>query len=313
MTFAEIVKTTNAYKIMAGEKRNDVLSHAYLIICDDGKALRDYLKIFAKLIMCDGDEFCGECRTCRLIDKEVYPDCTFYPQEKDKILVSDIDDLVSQTYVRPLENKRRLFVLCGAENMNTSAQNKLLKTLEEPPENVVILMGATSEYPLLATIKSRVKKLEIPPIHSEILFDVLKSELTDEDRLKRAIALSGGRVGEAISSYNSGKGEELFIKCRKILNEMKTSRDVLSFVGDIDKDDISDFITAMKIEAGEIQRRIIRENVKEINGYTVGALVAIEELLDKKCDALNFNANGNMTIDRILLGILEEKHKWQQL
>ncbi len=313
MKIGELIKMTSAYKIVAGEKRSETLSHAYLIICEDGKKLKDYIKAFAKLIMCGSDEFCDDCRTCRLIEKEIYPDCTFYPKEKDKILVSDVDDLVGQTYIKPLENKRRLFVLCGAENMNAAAQNKLLKTLEEPPENVVILMGATSEYPLLATIKSRVKKLEIPPFSSEVLLSALKGEFDDEEKLKRAIALSGGKLGEAIESYSSGESEELFFKCRKILKKMKSSKDVLTFFGEIDKDKLSEFITAMKIEVGELEKKLVKENLREIDGFTVGALVAIEELLDEKRIALNFNANGNMTLDRILLGILEEKHKWQRL
>ena len=57
--------------------------------------------------------------------------------------------------------------------MNASAQNKLLKTLEEPPKNVHILLGATSEYPLLATLKSRVKKLEIPPFDNQTIYKAL--------------------------------------------------------------------------------------------------------------------------------------------
>lgn len=94
---------------------------------------------------------------------------------------------------------------------------------------------------------------------------------------------------------------------------MKSSKDVLTFFGEIDKDKLSEFITAMKIEVGELEKKLVKENLREIDGFTVGALVAIEELLDEKRIALNFNANGNMTLDRILLGILEEKHKWQRL
>ena len=148
MYVEEIIKSTNAYKIISGDKKRNTLSHAYLIICSDGESIRDYLKIFAKLISCDEDG-CDKCRTCRLINDENYADCTVYPQEGAKILTADVDDLISKTYIKPIENQKRLFVLSNVENMNTSAQNKILKTLEEPPENVCILMGATGDYTLL--------------------------------------------------------------------------------------------------------------------------------------------------------------------
>ena len=79
----ELIKSTNAYKIISGDKKRESLSHAYLIVCADGESLRDYLKIFAKLIACDNDG-CENCRTCRLISSEQYADCTFYPQAGGK-------------------------------------------------------------------------------------------------------------------------------------------------------------------------------------------------------------------------------------
>ena len=104
MYIDELIKSTNAYKIISGEKKRGALSHAYLIVCPDADFLREYLKVFARLIACSNDG-CGACRTCKLISEEGYTDCTFYPKDGAKILTADVDDLLSQVNVKPLENR----------------------------------------------------------------------------------------------------------------------------------------------------------------------------------------------------------------
>ena len=315
MSFESLIKNTGAYRIVAGEKKRDALSHAYLIVCADGERLKDYLKVFAKLIMCENgdDDFCGECRACTLIDRERYTDCSFYPAEGNKILVADVDDLVSQTYIKPLENKRRLFCLCGAENMNAAAQNKLLKTLEEPPQNVVILMGATQSFSLLPTIVSRVKRIEIPPFGEKALFEGLKEECPDGERLKNAIEVGGGKIGATIKAYGGDSAQEVGKLAEKVLYEMTSSKSILYYASKIDKDNISLFITALYRKTGEMLIECEKNGTGEINGFKTGALIAIEDMLCEKQRLLNFNANVQMTIDGILFGILEEKYKWQKL
>ena len=70
----------------------------------------------------------------------------------------DIDELIAQTYIKPIESEKRVFALVNTASMNGPAQNKLLKTLEEPPKNVFILMGIENESAILPTVKSRIKK-----------------------------------------------------------------------------------------------------------------------------------------------------------
>ncbi|MBO4262984.1 MAG: hypothetical protein J5903_04295 [Clostridia bacterium] len=313
MSLEQLIKQTNAYKIIRSEKRFGALSHAYLVIVDDGEYLRRYLNVFARLIMCGEEDFCGVCRACRLIEKEKYADCTFYPAESGSILTADVEDVICQSYIKPLENSTRLFVLCGAENMNAAAQNKILKTLEEPPENVVILMGATSDHQLLPTIKSRVKRLEIPPFGESALTEFLKEKFTDEDKIARAVSLCGGKASAAVRYCENGNGETAYALARSVLDNMKTSRDVLRYASEINKDNISDFINALEQETAKLYRLAIHSGAGEANGFKTGALVGITDMLAEMRRRLNFNANAQMTADGILFGILEEKYKWQKL
>lgn len=307
----KVIRNTNAYRIIYGEKRRGELSHAYLIVCPDGVMLKTYMKLFASLIMCENDGACGECRPCRLIDKEAYADCDFYPKDGDKIKTADIDDLVSKTIIRPIESDIRMFVLVGAENMTAEAQNKILKTLEEPPRNVCILIGATTDNALLPTVKSRVKRLDVPPFSDGEIRRALGDEYPDKAKLESAIALGGGKIGSVIKAYTDGNAEKMQAFCREVLFSMRSSKDVAKYSSKINKDNIKDFISILKSEVANL---LVKDNRKaEDYGYVTGALIAISDMLSEKERALYYNANAVMVADSVLLAILGEKYKWQKL
>lgn len=307
--YEELVKDTTAYKIISTEKKNGALSHAYLVVCADKYALKTYLKELAKVIEFQGDD--GDGRIAGLIDKNAYADCTFYPLTGERIMTADVDDLVSKTYIRPLENKTRLFVLCGAENATPAAQNKLLKTLEDPPKGVVILIGALRESGLLSTVLSRVKKIDVPPLSSEKIRSVLSERCKDKDRLETAIRSANGSAGTALALYENGEADKLNTLAKDIFAEMKSSKDVIKFVKRAGKEDIKELISALKAETTmRLENAVYGKEDKD--GFTVGALVAISEMLTDKEKAVAFSANTAMTIDGVLLSIVREKRRWQK-
>ena len=291
--YETLVKDTNAYKIISGEKKRGALSHAYLVVCADKYALKPYLTELAKVIEYQGDD--GDGRISRLIDKNAYADCTFYPLSGEKVLTADVDDLVSKTYIKPLENKTRLFVVCGAENMTPAAQNKLLKTLEEPPAGVCILIGAINASGLLSTVLSR----------------VLSDRCPDAARLDNAIKVADGSAGAALYAYENGEADKLSSFAKEIFSGMRSSRDVVGYVRQAGKENINEFISALKAETSARLDALVRGE-EDKDGFTVGALIAISEMLTRKERAVNFSANATMTIDSILLSIVEEKHRWQK-
>lgn len=307
--YEELVKETTAYKIISTEKKKGALSHAYLVVCADKYALKTYLKELAKVIEFQGDD--GDERITKLIDKNAYADCTFYPLTGERIMTADVDDLVSKTYIRPIENKTRLFVLCGAENATPAAQNKLLKTLEEPPKGVVILIGALRESGLLSTVLSRVKKIDVPPLSSDKIRSVLSERCKDKDRLENAIRSANGSAGAALALYENGEADKLDSLVKDIFAEMKSSKDVIKFVKRAGKEDIKELISALKAETTiRLENAVYGKEDKD--GFTVGALVAISETLTDKEKAVAFSANTAMTIDGVLLSIVREKRRWQK-
>ena len=224
-----LIKETNAYKSLKNDKTSGKLSHAYLILCPDGEFLSQYLKIFVKLIACGTDEICGECRACRLIDEKIYPDVSFYPERGETVTVGDVTDLIEKSYLKPVEGERKIFVIENGDTMTAAAQNKLLKTLEEPPVGTHIVIGAKSEFPLLSTLKSRVKKLEIPAFSEEKLFRAFSGEFTDKERLKRAVACGDGTAGAVKRFYSDEKLKEIEAFTEDMLVNMQSSSQVLDY------------------------------------------------------------------------------------
>ncbi len=313
-----LIKNTTAYNIFINDKKSQTSSHATLLVCDDSVMLKNYLKVFAKAFMCNEGEPCFDCRTCRLIESQTYQDVIFYPLGK-KIVVSDVDDLIAKSYVKPLENDKKLFVLNDVQDMNAQAQNKLLKTLEEPPKNTYLLLGATSTYPLLKTLLSRVKRLDIPPFSDGVLYEGLKDKYPDSERLKTAIKLSGGRVGEVESRYHSTSDKSVEDLVYDLLINMKTSKEVLKYSKLITKENVVDFIIiasktiseAMNLKSNSINNDFYNENISKIaKEFSLGALIFILDKLREAERAIAFNGNITAVSDSILFGIVEGKHKW---
>ena len=320
MDINSLIKNTKAYKIFSGDKKNNTLSHATLIVCDDSELLESYLKVFSKVLMCNSTEFCDNCRVCRLIESKQFEDVKFYPED-GKIKTKDIDDLVERTYLKPLESDKKLFVLVNAQDMNAQAQNKLLKTLEEPPKNTYILLGATSTYTLLPTIISRVKRLDILPFTDEEVYNLLESDFDNIDKLQSAVSVCGGVVSEAIKKYNDGEMQIVENLVFDIFTKMKSSKDVAYYSSKINKNNIKDVInvssrlisSVLKYKSNDKTLKIASNNVEVIsNDYSVGALLAFSEKLREIEKSLYFNGNIQANSDLLLFGLLEGKYKWSK-
>ena len=320
-----LVKDTSAYLTIKGEKESGRLSHAYLILTADGQNLREYLKIFARLMACDDAEPCGTCRNCKLIQDDAHTDVIFYPRQNKLINTEEVTSLIEESYIKPIETDKKIFVLVGAEQMNAQAQNKLLKTLEEPPANVHILLGATSEFPLLPTIKSRVKKLEIPSFSKEKIFNALKGDYPDTERLHSAIACGDGTVGGAIRLYEDKHLQDVISLSAEVICDMQSSAQVLEYSTKIInlKCDLDEFLSAQELlfrdmlvglddESLVLNRNTYLE-IKDAKGFSRGAIVYALDSIAQAKKRNKFNANPTMLIEWVLFKILEGKYKWQKL
>ncbi len=326
LNITALMQNTTAYKTIKADKKSGRLSHAYLLLTQDKDMLGEYLKTFAKLIACDEGYPCDGCRACQLIDQNAFADLLILPLNGENVLVDDVNTLISESYVKPLESDKKIFIINNAQTMNLPSQNKLLKTLEEPPRGVHILIGATSEYPLLSTVKSRVKKLEIPAFTNLQLFDALKDECFDQQRLKDAIACGDGTLGKALALYgdeNLGQAIELAVDT---LINMKSSADVLDYSNKIIAlpVDLVEFLSVLELLLRDMlvisqgKAELVNSNkakyvmASSVN-FSTGAIINAIEKINQAFERKKFNANDTMLIEWLLFQILEGKYKWQKL
>lgn len=325
--YFSLLAETSAYKIIAEEKKLNKLSHAYLFISADEESIFEYLKIFAKLFACNAQEICGSCRDCLLIEKGIHPDVIFYGKNRaDKVLVGDIKDLISQTYVKPLESDKKIFVINNFDLIDEKAQNKLLKTLEEPPFGMYFLLGASADASILQTVKSRVKKIELSCYNDQQLFEALKEDCPDYDKLRQVISAGDGTIGRAVNLYGSECFFESANFVKDLVKNMQSSKDALEFSVKLSnlKCGIEEFISTAEIffsdmlkyyELGEngVKVKEWLKDIVEAKGFNCGATLYIIDVLEKAKKRLKANANQTMLIDWLLFKILEGKYKWQKL
>ena len=179
------------------------VNHAYLI---EGEALSGKKMIsmaFAQALNCEaGDPTgCGTCRSCRQILSLSHPDVRLVTHEKTNLI--SIDEIRSQVIsdvdIRPYSGRYKVYIIPEAEKMNQEAQNALLKTLEEPPAYVVILLLTVNSQLLLETIRSRCVPLKLRPVPVRDVERYLMEELQLPDYQARICAAFGqGSIGKAL-------------------------------------------------------------------------------------------------------------------
>lgn len=339
--FTAIIQNTNAYRMIQSDKQKGSLSHAYLVLTSDKDMLEDYVKLLVSLMCCENNGVCLTCRTCRLIADKTHPDVIFYPQSKAKkdkdkekgakakadiVCTEDIVSLIEESFIKPIECDKKVFVIINAQDMNVQAQNKLLKTLEEPPKNVHIVLGATSEFSLLPTVKSRVKKLEIPPFDNQTIFKALENECPDHQKLNLAVSCGDGTIGKALSLYGDKSLQNLTELVLDMLVNMNSSKDVLKYSTKIteQKVDLSQFLSVLQLllrdllvlvqkkQALVLNKQAIDELEKTKN-FNTGSLIHALETVNEAGKRKKFNMNETMLLEWLLFQILEGKHKWQKL
>jgi DNA polymerase III subunit delta' len=182
---------------------NGKLRHAYLFSGSDGVGRRTLALRFAQAVNCDQisvlGEACGECITCRQIERMQHADLAVVQAEEAAILkVEQIRELQHFVALAPYASQYRVALILDFEQANASAQNALLKTLEEPNPNVLLLVTVDDAENLLPTIISRCELMRLRPMQvgalTSLLMERYSLNQTDADLYAH---LAGGRVGYA--------------------------------------------------------------------------------------------------------------------
>lgn len=180
----------------------DKVSHAYLFTGEDGSGKKMLASLFAEALNCERHtgEPCQMCRSCRKALTGNHPDIITVTHEKPNLFsVEEVRQQVVNTVdIKPYESRYKVYIIDEMEKMNPQAQNALLKTIEEPPEYVVLLLLTNSPDALLSTILSRCVRLDLKTVPSADVQKYLMTELALPDYEAEVItAFAQGNIGRA--------------------------------------------------------------------------------------------------------------------
>ena len=251
-------------------------------------------KEFAKNILCNNteEEICT-CKSCTYFLSDNHPDFFLINDEGETIKIDQIRKITEKVIEKPIISDKKVYIINNAEKMTKEAQNCLLKTLEEPPEYVVIILISSNENVILNTIKSRCMMLKFKDISEEDLRKFATEILDYEDLTDNLLKSFGGSIGRAINLKENSK---------KYIS-------LENFVKSLSKDDIIDIMVSAKIIYD-------KENINDILDYLTVCLFDVSrenkqylnciKLVSECKNRLKANANFDMTIDNLVLKMWEE-------
>jgi DNA polymerase III subunit delta' len=203
-----------AVQLLSTAIKNSRIGHAYLITGPEHIGKTTLARTFAQALNCEkpaANRPCGACRSCRLIAQDHHPDVHLLLPEvsgrgKPLIKVDQIRELQRHLQLSTLEGRYRVAILKQFDAANPSAANAFLKTLEEPPPSVVLLLTAADADSLLPTISSRCRTINLRPMDRESIEQNLMTEwgLHSNEALLLA-SLADGRPGWAIEASKEAK------------------------------------------------------------------------------------------------------------
>ncbi len=269
-------KTIDLLKRAIGANR---IAHAYLFVGPDGIGKRLVALNFAKVLNCEahGTEPCDECPSCRKVETGNHVDVQVCAPRglSRQLKVEQVEQFIDQVNLCPYEGRWKVFILCDADRANLSFQNKILKVLEEPPGQTLIILVTSNTDGLLPTIRSRCQALTFSQLPIAEIEKHLIAGGAVPERARQAAVLSQGRMGKAfqwlddellrqrrglftlVSSRERPPVEEIVSMATEVEGRLRKKRDAM-ISGELDIAKKSPNWTNM----GEAVRSRIEEEIK---------------------------------------------------
>lgn len=227
--FDQIPDQKRAAAILQRAILADRVSHAWLFTGPSAADLQTLALAFATTLLCTGrgqssPDACMQCRSCRQAADGNHPDLRIWSHEKPKTFsVQEVRSLVQDVSIRPFSGERKIYIVPDAHLMRQEAQNALLKTLEEPPEYIVIILLSHTADAMLETIRSRCQMVELAAkdmsydaelrrTAEEILADISSSDPAQIRSFARTLEEYKAQSDSILSLFTSWYRDILYFK-----------------------------------------------------------------------------------------------------
>lgn len=325
--FRDIVGQEQIKEHLQNAISNKKVSNAYIFHGEKSSGKEFIAKIFAMALQCEKGEIepCQKCHSCYQALSGNQPDIIKISHEKPNTIgVEDIRRQINNDVeIKPYSSPYKIYLINEAEKMTIQAQNALLKTLEEPPEYVVLLLLAENLHALLPTILSRCIVLNMKPVADHILKDYLMQQLQVPDyKAEVCVAFARGNLGKAKALASSEEFDNIktevlsLLKCIQDLQvyEMAAAIKKISEY----KMNVNDYLDIMSIWYRDVllfkatkdaNHLVFREELAALSKVAGrSSYEGIEKViaaLQKAKSRLNANVNFDLTMELLFIEIQE--------
>ena len=326
-TFRDVVGHESIIGHFKSSIEKGQVAHAYLIHGEKGTGKKTLAALFAKTLECEmnGTDPCCTCRSCIQCDTGNQPDIKWVKHEKTMISVDEIREQVNKDIIiRPYSSKYKIYIIPDADLMNPQAQNALLKTMEEPPEYVILILLTNNIDKMLPTIVSRCITLNLKPIGELDLLEYLGKIGVPMSKAKFCVGFAYGNLGKAVRLATSEDYNAIKQDCVKILKNIGRMEiyDLIESVKDMSKYklDVYDYIDLMMMwyrdilmlkVTGSPDKLLFKDEYsilkQQANHISFGGIENVLEAMDKVKIRLEANVNFDIAMELLLLTIKENQ------
>lgn len=206
-TFEDVIGQEHITTTLKNQILNDRIAHAYLFCGTRGTGKTSTAKVFAKALNClnlkDGEP-CNECENCKRINEGLLMDVTELDAASNNG-VDKIRDIIDDAKYPPQEARFKIYIMDEVHMLSTGAVNAFLKTLEEPPQNVIFILATTDPQKLPITILSRCQRFDFKRISNEEIVSRLrtiveaKGVFAEDKSLQLISRVSDGAMRDSLS------------------------------------------------------------------------------------------------------------------
>ncbi len=313
LRYSALLKDTKAYKTLQSDISAGRLNHCYMIMGEDELVVDGLIDLSCEAILCK-DGGCGKCVVCQKIEDKNHEDI-FEPKN---LKADGIREFVEKVYVKS-EGNIKIMIIRELDKIDPKVQNFLLKSLEEPIDGVVFLLGAIRQSAVLDTIKSRSKKLSLAPFTKRQLTEFFDDNYIGKPKslVEEAVDCCLGSLARCEDLIND---EEYFGDMSEVifvLKELTSTKVNLKMQKRLDLKDgrLARYLDIMQLICGVLLKRksgVHVEGFDRVNvlldSFNLATLVNFNELIMQAKEKIESYCKDENILDNLFIKMMEVKY-----